>query len=130
MPEPGNRRNSPCRRPATWEGVALDALAYEFSAADRREAEEKIKRRLRRHQLGAWDTDRVEACRKLKDELRDEIARFDASPYFTGRHGRYSEMEDFDVPRLAADLAARHPRVPLAEIEWFVPFCVFLYHLR
>jgi hypothetical protein len=115
--------------PVTWESEALGVLAYEFSSSDRAEAEAKILGRLKRKKLGAYDARRIAVLRRLKDALQKEIAKAERSEFFTGPHGRYVEVIDFDVPRLTREMIRRHPRVPKAEIEWFVPFCVFVYHL-
>jgi len=115
---------------ATYDGEALGVLAYEFSASNKTEAEAKIKGRLKRKKLGAYDQARIDTLRRLKDELQVEIHKAEKSTYFTRCHDHYCDMRDFDVPRLSADVAARYPQVPKTEIESFVPFCVFNYYLR
>ena len=56
-------------------------------------------------------------------------------PHFDILRGRkqrlrkYVEVSDFHIPRLTADMSARHPAIPKKEIEWFVPFSVFVYHV-
>ena len=114
----------------TYDGVALGVLVYEFPFSDKAEIEAKIKGRLRRKKLGAYDPERIALLRGLKDDLQAEIGRERHSAYFTGLHGRYVEMEDFDTARLAADMRRRHPGIAAAEIAWFVPFAVFTYYLR
>jgi hypothetical protein len=117
-------------RVATYDEVVLGVLVYEFSSRDREESERKIKGRLRRRKLGPYDAGRVARLRRFKDDLQDEIHKANRSAYFLGSHGRYCDMSDFDVPRLAADMKQRHPRVAKFQLAWFVPFCVFTYYLR
>jgi hypothetical protein len=119
---------------ATYESVALSVLVYEFPFSRKQEAEDKIKARLKRRALGAFEAVRIEALRKLKDDLQREIGRQEKSPYYVRSRSQgdptgYADMNDFDLPRLTEDLVARHPDVPAKEIEWFVPFATFIYHL-
>ena len=115
----------------TADTVALDVLAYEFGATDRAEAEKHIKRRLRYHGVGPYQPLRIELLRRLKDEVRGEISRYDRSRYFTGYHGDgYAAMEDFDTERMTRELSASYPDVGRDEIAAFVTFAVYLYYLR
>jgi hypothetical protein len=118
------------RRPTTYENEALSVLAYEFPFSDRAEAERKIKQRLSRKKLGRYDAARIDLLRQLKDVLQQEISKFEKSQFFTEFHGKYSDMRDFDVPRLTAEMMEHFPQIPKEEIEQFVPFCVFIYYLR
>ena len=115
--------------PATWESEALGVLVYEFSSSDRAKVEAKIRARLKRKKLGAYDARRIAVLRRLKDVLRREISKGEKSRFFDGPHGRYVELSDFDVPGLTREMIRRYPQVPKAEVERFVPFCVFVYHL-
>jgi len=123
------------KRPPTYESEALGVLVYEFSRSRKEESDEKIKRRLKRKKLGNLDPDRINLLRLLKDELQKEIGRFAKSSYYIGpadrkqRLRKYVEVSDFDIPRLTADMSARHPTIPKKEIEWFVPFSAFVYHV-
>ena len=116
--------------PPTFESEALSVLAYEFPFSDKAEAERKIKQRLRRKKLGPYDAERIEILRRLKNELQQEIGKFEKSRFFTEFHNKYADMRDFDVPRLTAEMTEHFPQIPKKEIEHFVPFCVFLYYLR
>jgi hypothetical protein len=117
------------RPPATWESEALGVLADEFPSTDRAATEKKIRGRLKRKKLGDYDARRVAVLRRFKDALQKEVAKGPASRYFVGPHGRYVEVRDFDVARLAKDMETRHARVPKREVRWFVPCAVFLYHV-
>jgi hypothetical protein len=119
------------RRTKTADAVCLDVLAYEFESDDRTEAEKKIKRRLRYHGVGPYRQTRVDLLRRLKDEVRGEIERYERSRYFAGFHGGgYAAMEDFDIERMTRDLSASYPDVARDEIAAFVPSAVYLYYMR
>jgi len=119
------------KRIATYEGEALDALAYEFPFSDKAEAEKKIQGRLKRKKLGKYDPERINLLRRLKDELQEEISRGEKSAWFTCRRDiKYVDMRDFNIDQLTKAMIERYPEVPKREIKNFVPFCVFLYYLR
>lgn len=124
-----SRQNSGKDQP-TYEGVVLGLLAYEFFSADRAEIDRKIKRHLREKKLGLFEPDWIQILRALKAEVQEEIGKFDRSAYFTGRHGRYASMRDFDTGRLCDDLGKKYPQVPQPDIAGFIGFAVYLYYLR
>ena len=117
------------KRPTTYENEVLAVLAYEFPSSTKTEAEAKIKARLKRKKLGAFDAERVGLLRKLKDDLQVEIGKAQQSKYHTGMHGKYVDVSDFDVERLTADIIQRYPQIAPIEIESFVPFCILIYYL-
>lgn len=112
----------------TADSVVLSVLIYEFS--DRADSERKIRRRLRYHKLGPYDQQRVDLLRRLREETLDEIMRLSASRYYTGSHGEYAAVEDFDFERMAGDLARAYPDVPEPEIRAFVPYAIVTYYVR
>jgi len=117
------------KRASTYESEALSLLAYEFPFTDSTETDRKIKGRLKRKKLGAFDPERIALLRRLKNELQEEIGKFAKSRYFTEPHEEYADIRDFDVPRLTTDMSERYPQIPKIEIESFVPFCVLVYYL-
>ena len=110
--------------------VILDALMYEFASDNRAETQRKIRRRLRYHDAGPYQQERVDLLRHLKDEIQSEIGRSARSSYFVGSHGRFAAMEDFNIEQMTQDLAVLYPDVPRKVIAAFVPFAVYLYYLR
>jgi hypothetical protein len=118
------------RTPKSADSVILDVLAYEFAVDDRTEAERKIRRRLRYHGVGPYRQERIDLLRILKDQVQREVRLGERSRYFAEGHGEYAAMEDFDVQRMTQDLAQSFPEIPVEEIATFVPFAVYLYHLR
>lgn len=113
----------------------LGVLAYEFPFSNKAEAEDKIRKRLRRKQLGNFDPARIQLLRRFKDQVQLEIGKQERSGYYQGpadskvRRQKYVEMGDFDIPRLTADMIAAYPGIPSQEIESFVPLAVFIYHM-
>jgi hypothetical protein len=118
------------KKPLTYESEVLGILAYEFPFSKKEEAENKIKKRLKSKKLGPYDPKRISVLRLLKDNLQQEVSKHEKSRYFTSYHGKYADMQDFDVPQLTKDFVARHPQIPKEEVENFVTFSIFLYYLR
>jgi hypothetical protein len=114
----------------TYEDEVLSVLAYEFSPSDHPRSERKLKRRLREKRLGAYDAARIAGLRAFKDDLQQELGRYDQSAYYAGAHGRYAEMRDWDVERLSQAMKARHPELPGEAIDGFLPFAILLYYLK
>ena len=117
-------------RAPTYESEVLGVLAYEFPSSNKALTEVKVRGRLKRKKLGPYDPERIALLRRLKDELQEEIGKFEQSTYFTRRHDKYCDMRDFDLARLTNEMLERYAQVPPEEIESFVPFCVFNYYLR
>jgi hypothetical protein len=119
----------------TYDGEALGVLAYEFPFSDKAEAEDKIRKRLKRKKLGDFDPDRILLLRRFKDQVQMEVGKQAGSSYYRGpaddkvRLQKYVELNDFDVPRLTADMIAAYPGIAGQEIEWFVRFAVSIYHM-
>ena len=118
------------KRETTSDSVILKKLAFEFDFSDHTDTERKIKQGLRYHKCGPYDQDRVDLLRSLKDRLQQEIHKSGRSQYYLQSTGKYAAMEDFDVDRMINDCRADSPAVPAAEIEWFVPYAIYLYYLR
>lgn len=114
--------------PQSADEVILDVLIG-FDD-DHKDAERRIKRRLRYHNLGPYQQERVELLRHLNDETYSEIRRYDQSRYFAGRHGKHSDVKDFDIDRWVADLSASYPDVPRAALEGFIPWAIYWHYLR
>jgi len=123
------------KTPPTYEREVLGVLAYEFPSSNKQEAEEKIRKRLKRKKLGDVDPARIQLLRRLKDQVQLEIGKQERSSYYRGpadnkvRLQTYADMSDFDIPKLVVDMIAAYPGIPSKEIESFVPFAVFIYHM-
>jgi len=118
------------KEPPTYEGEVLGVLAFEFSFSDQAESERKIKRRIRDKNLGSYDQTRINTLRSFKDDIQQELSKFQRSKFYTQPHGKYADMQDWDLDALKQYMKAIHPDVPEIAINGFLPYAVFLYYLR
>ncbi len=113
-----------------YEEAVLSILAYEFPSDDKREAEAKIKRKLRSKKLGRYDQERIDLLRRFKEAVQTEISKWQKSKYYAASHGEFADMKDFDRGQMADEFAAEFPTIPRQTIARFVEFAVYLYYLR
>ncbi len=118
------------REQVTYEEEVLRVLAFEFSRADRAEAERKIKRRLREKKLGAYDQRRIDTARAFKNEVQKELGKCQRSRFYVHPRGKYADMQDWDFDALLQHLETTHPDIPAATIGAFLPYAIYLYYLR
>jgi hypothetical protein len=114
----------------TADSTMLDVLVYEFPFDDRRDAERRIKQRLRYHHLGPYCRERVDLLRRFVAKVSAEIHSGSSSCFYLGSHGRFAALEDFDLAGLARDLARAFPQIRKTTIKCFVPCAIYLYYLR
>ena len=88
----------------------------------------KIKRTLRRRMLGEYDQHRVDALRRLRDELKAEIQKFDKSGYFVSKDRPIAEHFDFE--RMVADFGAKYPSVESPDIRGVISYALYYYYFR
>ena len=115
---------------SAYEDAVLTILAREFSLTEIKETEAKIKRKLRVKKLGKYDQQRVNRLRSLKDAVQTEISKRHKSKYYSKLAGEFSNMKDFDTPRMIEDLGAAFPEVPKQSIRPFVEYFIYLHYLR
>lgn len=118
------------QKPDHPDKVILGVLVYEFRSTSHADSHTKIKYRLRYYKLGQYDQTRVDQLRRFKDALQDEIHKHGRSDYYIKLHGKYADMKDFDLARLAEDFSQAFPNVSRELIEWFLPWAVFAYYLK
>ena len=112
-----------------WECLAI--LANEISDDDPRDAERRIKTKLRQKKLGPYDQARIERLRSLKNEVRSEFSLpCHDSRYFLGCKSGWADFADYDLQRLATDLATRFPDIALDNITGIVRLSAFLHYIR
>ena len=120
---------------AATDGVAASPCTlscyYETAGDNPKEAERKIKSRLRRKRLGTYDQVRINRLGALKDDLQKEFRALPSlSAYFLGCKSGSADSADYDIPRLAKDLRSRYPDIPLDEVEHMANLAVFLHYVR
>ena len=118
------------QQPVTPEKIILGVLVYEFRAAKHEESHAKIRHRLRNKNFDTYDQELVDRLRLLKNFLQQEIGKHQRSRYHKGSHGQYAALEDFRVDQLVDDCCSQFSSIAKEEIDWFVPFAVYVYYLR
>jgi len=115
----------------TYEFVCFSDLAYEFSFSDKKEAEKKIKRRLKYYKLGEYDQDRVDYIRCLKNELYSEISQCSKSKYYCRKSkSRHSDYDDFNLDEMVSDFTKKYDEIEKGEMFRIINFAIYLYYLR
>jgi hypothetical protein len=114
----------------SYDAVCFRILAYEFPEDDRAEAQKKIKRKLKRDGLGAYDQERVDYIRSLKDDLYGEIRLFQKSKYYVGPVGSFADLRDFDFEPMVSDYRKKYSRIGEEDLRSMIGFALYLYYLR
>lgn len=114
----------------TYEYVCFGDLAYEFDFSDKKEAERKIKRRLKYYKLGDYDQARVDYVRELKNELYSEIRLQGKSKYFHKSNSNFSDFSDFDFYKMLTDYTRKYERISKSDMARMLNFAIYLYHMR
>lgn len=109
--------------------IVLWILAYEFSFTDKRETEPKIKRKLTAKKL-QYDQQQIDLLRRFKDEIQAEISQMHKSKYYTGSHGEFADMKNFDKDRMLKEYAAGYPNISKQVRTKFLEYAIYLYYLR
>lgn len=116
--------------PPTYEGEVLSAIAFDFSNKDHEESTRKIKRRLRDKKLGPYDQKRINSIRAFKDDVQQELHKYNKSPFYCLSHGKYADMQDWDFDALMQYMKSKHQDVSEEAIGGFLPYAIYLYYLR
>ena len=114
----------------TYDYVCFSDLAYEFDFSDLKEAEKKIKRKLKYYALGKYDQERVEYVRKLKNNLFKEIRLYDKSEYYIPSKSEFAEFTDFDYEKMKSDLLKKYDKISDSDMSRILNFVIYLYYMR
>lgn len=114
----------------TYDYICFSDLAYEFDFSELKEAETKIKRKLKYHKLGKYDQERVNYIRELKNDLFKEIRLQTKSRYFNPSKSNYAEFTDFNVEKMKLDYLKKYKEVSDSDMVGILNFAVYLYHMR
>ncbi len=114
----------------TYDFICFTDLAYEFDFSDKKETAKKIKRRLKYHNLGDYNQDRVDYLRQLKNDLYSEISKTTKSRYFHKSKSNYADLADFNTDQMAADYHKKFGSVDKSELMGMIGFAIYLYHMR
>jgi len=114
----------------TYDFICFTDLAYEFDFSEKKEAENKIKRRLKYYKLGDYNQERVDYIRQLKNDLYLEISKETKSRYFQKSKSAYADLADFNIERMVADYITKYDKVDNSELMGMINFAIYLYHMR
>ena len=106
----------------TYDYICFSDLAYEFDSSDLKEAEKKIKRRLKYYKLDNYEQQRIEYIRELKDDLYKEISLQSKS--------KYADFTDFNVEKMKSDYMKKYKEINSSDMYGILNFAIYLYHLR
>lgn len=116
--------------PDTYALEALRILLPEFDFTDTKEVDLKIEEHLKRKKFGKLEPVMIDALREFKNTVQAELLQASKSSYFTHAHGQYCDVRDFDLQRLAADMAAKFPSISREVMEHFLSNATFYYYLK
>ena len=114
----------------TYDGVLFGILALEFPGDDPAGSQRKIKRKLGRLGLGAYEQERVDYVRNLKNDLQNEIGLSVESNYYLRSFAATADPRDFDYDRLVVDFRRKYPKISKADMRTIVTFAISAYYLR
>ncbi len=114
----------------TYDYVCFSDLAYEFDFCDLKEAEKKIKRKLKYYGLGKYNQDRVEYVRSLKNDLFREIRLYDKSKYYIPSKSEFAEFTDFDYEKMTSDFQKKYDKISNSDMSRILNFAIYLYYMR
>ena len=114
----------------TYDLICFTDLAYEFDFLDKKEAEKKIKRRLKYYKLGNYNQERIEHIRALKNDLYAEIALGNKSKYFQKSKSNYADLEDYKFEKMKLDYLEKYDLISENDMSGILNFAIYLYHMR
>ncbi|GAB2463039.1 hypothetical protein GCM10011375_15000 [Hymenobacter qilianensis] len=114
----------------TYDFICFTDLAYEFEFCGKKEAETKIKRRLKYYKAGEYSQERVDYIRQLKIDLYSEISQTSKSKYFRKSKSEYSAFEDFNLEQMRTDYNKKYDKLNKNELGRMIIFAIYLYHMR
>ncbi len=114
----------------TYDYTCFSDLAYEFDFSDLKEAEKKIKRKLKYYGLGKYDQERVEYIRNLKNDLFKEIRLYEKSKYYIPSTSEFAEFTDFDYESMKGDFLKKYDNISDSDMSRILNFAIYLYYMR
>ena len=114
----------------SYDFICFSDLAYEFDSSESKQIEQKIKRRLKYYNLGAYKQEQVEYIRELKNDLYAEITKYNKSIYYLGARGKYADPGDYNFEIMKKDYCKKYPLINETDMVSFLNFAIYLYYLR
>lgn len=114
----------------SYDYICFNDLAYEFDFSNPKEAERKIKQKLKYYKLGKYSQEKVDYIRVLRNDLFKEIRQETKSKYFKSSKSSYAEFTDFDVKRMLSDYLNQYDRINDSDMSAILNLAIYLYHMR
>jgi len=114
----------------TYDYICFGDLAYEFDFSEHKEAEKKIKRKLKYYGLGKYEQERIEYVRELKNDLFKEIRLQTKSKFFNPSKSNFAEFTDFNYEKMKKDYLNKFEKISDSDMSQILNFAIYLYHLR
>ncbi len=114
----------------TYDYICFTNLAYEHHPTEYQETERKIKSRLKYYELEDYDQERIDYIRKLKNDLKDEIALGARSKYYEKIICEVTDLKDYQLENMKSDFLKKYHLISEKDMEAILNFAIYLYHLR
>ena len=114
----------------SYDFICFSDLAYEFDFSNQKEAEKKIKRKLKYHNLAEYNQERIDYIRVLKNDLYKEIRQETKSKYYNYSKSNYAEFTDFDITRMKVDYLNKYEIINDSDMLAILNLAIYLYHMR
>ncbi|MFT3918896.1 hypothetical protein [Cloacibacterium sp.] len=113
----------------TYDIICFMELAYEFDLSDKTQIEKKIKKKLKYHNLGNFDLERVEYLRTIKNDLFFEISKSTKSKYFKNSRG-FANMTDFNLEKFLKEYSLKYEKIEKEDMLTMINYSIYLYYMR
>jgi len=67
---------------------------------------------------------------ELEAAIVSAVVPREKSMYFIGYHGQFSDLKDFDTPRMISDFSKEFPTIPKQEIHGMINVAIYYHYLR
>ena len=114
----------------TYDFACFSVLAYEFNINESKETEKKIKQRLKYYSLGNYDQDRINYIRALRNDLYNELTKFQKSEYYVGSTGKFADFNNFNLEKMKQDYLDKYPKISNHDMGGIIGFALYLFYLR
>ena len=113
----------------TYDYICFSDLVYERET-DSKDIEKKIKRRLKYHNLGTFNPERMAYIRHLRDDLDAEISLQEKSNYYQKSDSNYAELSDFNLQEMILEYLKTYPKIDRAAMSQMITFAIYIYYIR
>ena len=115
---------------AEHDNAALEFLVYEFNDHEKEDINNKIKRKIKRNNLGVYNQEHIDYLREIKNTIKEEIEKYNKSKYYTQKHGKNTNINDFDTEEMINDYSKKYKSISKNVISSFIELAIYVYYLR